>query len=600
MQIQLSVNGEKHEADVEPRLLLVHLLRENLRLTGTHIGCDTTHCGACTVLMDGRAGEVVHGVRGAGQRQAAHDRRGPGAGRHAPSAAGRLHGRARAAVRLLHAGHADDQLRVPRRRTPSPSEDDIRWAISGNLCRCTGYVNIVKAVQHAAASARAGRRVMAPQDDRPKSAAWATRMKRKEDPRFIRGKGTYVDDVKLPGMLYLDIVRSPYAHAKIVKIDASEGAGACPACWRSSPARTWPSTTCTGCRRSCRTPRWCCRSRRSCTRRRKSPPCSPPVATPPPTARPWWRSSTSRCRWSSIPQKALEPGAPVLRTDKKDKKDNHIWHWEWGDRAATDRAFAEAASPSRRTSTSRASTWPRSRRAAASPTSTRSTGKLTVWMTTQAPHAHPHGVRAGGRPRRPGRAQDPDHLARHRRRLRRQGAGLSRLRDRGGRLGAHRQAGEVDRGPHGEPPGRLASRATITSPPSWRRARTARSPRCASRRWPTTATPTPRANPSKFPAGLFHVCTGSYDLKAAHVEVDGVYTNKPPGGIAYRCSFRVTEAVHTIERMVDIMAHELEGRPGRVPDEELHQAGAVPLQVGARAGSTTAATTRARCRRPWT
>jgi aerobic carbon-monoxide dehydrogenase large subunit len=65
------------------------------------------------------------------------------------------------------------------------------------------------------------------------------------------------------------------------------------------------------------------------------------------------------------------------------------------------------------------------------------------------------------------------------------------------------------------------------------------------------------ANPSKFPAGLFHVCTGSYDLKAAHVEVDGVYTNKPPGGIAYRCSFRVTEAVHTIERMADLMAHEL-------------------------------------------
>jgi carbon-monoxide dehydrogenase large subunit len=69
------------------------------------------------------------------------------------------------------------------------------------------------------------------------------------------------------------------------------------------------------------------------------------------------------------------------------------------------------------------------------------------------------------------------------------------------------------------------------------------------------------ANPSKFPAGLFHICTGSYDFKAAHVEVDGVYTNKPPGGIAYRCSFRVTEAVHAIERMADIMAHELNMDP---------------------------------------
>src|SRR5439155_12407362 len=65
------------------------------------------------------------------------------------------------------------------------------------------------------------------------------------------------------------------------------------------------------------------------------------------------------------------------------------------------------------------------------------------------------------------------------------------------------------------------------------------------------------ATPSKFPAGLFSISTGSYDLKAAHIAVDAAYTNKPPGGIAYRCSFRVTEAVHTIERMVDIMAHEL-------------------------------------------
>ena len=103
------------------------------------------------------------------------------------------------------------------------------------------------------------------------------------------------------------------------------------------------------------------------------------------------------------------------------------------------------------------------------------------------------------------------------------------------------------------------------------------------------------ANPSKFPAGLFHVCTGSYDLKAAHVEVDGVYTNKPPGGIAYRCSFRVTEAVHTIERMADLMAHQLGDGSGRVPDEELHQARAVPLQVGARLGVRQRQLRAARC-----
>ena len=126
------------------------------------------------------------------------------------------------------------------------------------------------------------------------------------------------------------------------------------------------------------------------------------------------------------PYKALEPGAPVLRTDKEDKKDNHIWHWEAGDRAATDKAFAEAdVTVASRTCTSRASTSPRSRPAAAWRTSTGSTGKLTVYMTTQAPHAirTVFALVAGTSALR---REDPDHLAGHRRRLRRQGAGLSR------------------------------------------------------------------------------------------------------------------------------------------------------------------------------
>ncbi len=99
------------------------------------------------------------------------------------------------------------------------------------------------------------------------------------------------------------------------------------------------------------------------------------------------------------------------------------------------------------------------------------------------------------------------------------------------------------------------------------------------------------ANPSKFPAGLFRVCTGSYDLKAAHVEVDGVYTNKPPGGIAYRCSFRVTEAVHTIERMADIMAHELGMTRPSSGSRTSSSRSSFPTSRPS-AGSTTAATTR--------
>ena len=155
MHIQLSVNGEKHEADVEPRLLLVHLLRENLRLTGTHIGCDTTHCGACTVLMDGRAvksctvfavqanGKQLMTVEGLEQNGTLH-----------PLQAGFM------AEHGLQCGYCTPGMLMTSyaflQKHPKPSEDDIRWAFSGNLCRCTGYVNIVKAVQHAAAALAQG------------------------------------------------------------------------------------------------------------------------------------------------------------------------------------------------------------------------------------------------------------------------------------------------------------------------------------------------------------------------------------------------------------------------------------------------------------
>jgi aerobic carbon-monoxide dehydrogenase small subunit len=155
MRIQLSVNGEKHEADVEPRLLLVHLLRENLRLTGTHIGCDTTHCGACTVLMEGRAvksctvfavqanGKQLMTVEGLEQNGTLH-----------PLQAGFM------AEHGLQCGYCTPGMLMTSfaflQKNPTPSENDIRWAISGNLCRCTGYVNIVKAVQHAAAALAQG------------------------------------------------------------------------------------------------------------------------------------------------------------------------------------------------------------------------------------------------------------------------------------------------------------------------------------------------------------------------------------------------------------------------------------------------------------
>ena len=155
MQVRLSINGEQHEADVEPRLLLVHMLRDVLRLTGTHIGCDTTHCGACTILMDGRPvksctmfavqarGKQLMTVEGLEQNGKLH-----------PLQEGFM------AEHGLQCGYCTPGMLMTSyaflERHPSPSGDDIRWAISGNLCRCTGYVNIVKAVQHAAAKISQG------------------------------------------------------------------------------------------------------------------------------------------------------------------------------------------------------------------------------------------------------------------------------------------------------------------------------------------------------------------------------------------------------------------------------------------------------------
>jgi len=155
MLVKVVINGEKLEADVEPRLLLVHLIREVFRLTGTHIGCDTTHCGACTVLLDGRAvksctvfavqahGREIKTVEGLEQDGKLH-----------PLQEGFMeeHG--------LQCGYCTPGMLMTSyaflKKNPAPTEDDIRWAISGNLCRCTGYVNIVKAVQHAAAKLAQG------------------------------------------------------------------------------------------------------------------------------------------------------------------------------------------------------------------------------------------------------------------------------------------------------------------------------------------------------------------------------------------------------------------------------------------------------------
>ena len=148
-KITVTVNGQAQSAEVESRLLLVHFIRENLRLTGTHIGCDTSHCGACTVLLDDRPvksctmfavqanGRSVRTVEGLEQNGQLHPIQTGFKEEHGLQCGFCTPGMMMTATALLEGD-------------TSPTEEEIRFAISGNLCRCTGYVNIVKAIQHAA------------------------------------------------------------------------------------------------------------------------------------------------------------------------------------------------------------------------------------------------------------------------------------------------------------------------------------------------------------------------------------------------------------------------------------------------------------------
>ena len=147
--IKVTVNGEEHQATVESRLLLVHLLRENLRLTGTHIGCDTTHCGACTILLDGQPVKscTVLAVQADGRQLTTVEGLEKDGKLHAlQEGFWEEHG--------LQCGYCTPGMLMTScallERNKKPTELEIREAISGNLCRCTGYVNIVKAIQSAA------------------------------------------------------------------------------------------------------------------------------------------------------------------------------------------------------------------------------------------------------------------------------------------------------------------------------------------------------------------------------------------------------------------------------------------------------------------
>jgi carbon-monoxide dehydrogenase large subunit len=251
------------------------------------------------------------------------------------------------------------------------------------------------------------------------------------------------------------------------------------------------------------------------------------------------------------PKKALED--QIIVRDDKEKKTNHVWHWEAGDKEATDKVFSEAAHVVEQ--------YMHIPRIHVSSIETcgmvanynKATEQMQIYMTSQAPHAH-RTVFAlvSGLPEQKIQIISPDI-----------GGGF------GGKVPVYpgyvccAVASLVT----GKPVKWIEDRSENLQADSFARdyhitAQLAADDkgRITGLRVKTTAdcgAADAAANPSKFPAGLYSICTGSYDMKAAHIAVDGVYTNKPPGGVAYRCSFRVTEAVHMIERMTDILAHEL-------------------------------------------
>jgi carbon-monoxide dehydrogenase large subunit len=385
------------------------------------------------------------------------------------------------------------------------------------------------------------------------------RMKRKEDARFLRGQGRYVDDIQLPGMLHGAVLRSPVAHARIVSIDTS-AAQAHPKVKAVITGRdleglrlAWVPTLSADTQAVLATDKV----------RFQGQEVAFVVADDRYAARD--ALELIDVEYEQLPavidaRRALDPDAPVIRDDIEGKRDNFIFDWESGDRASTDAVFARAD-----VVVAQDMLYPRVHPA---PMETCGAvadfdsvnGKLTLWETTQAPHAH-RTVYAlvAGLPEHKIRVISPDI-----------GGGF------GNKVGIYPGyvCAVVGSILTGKPVKWMEDRSENLMSTSFARDYVMHGEIAATREGKILGVRVDviadhgafngTAQPTKFPAGFFHVFTGSYDLEAAHCHVRGVYTNKAPGGVAYACSFRVTEAVYLVERMVDMLAAELRADPAEL------------------------------------
>ena len=392
------------------------------------------------------------------------------------------------------------------------------------------------------------------------------RMLRKEDVRFVRGKGNYVDDVKLPGMLFGAFLRSPYAHARIISIDtsAAEAHPKVRAVITGATLETlglaWMPTMSYDTQAVMATDKV----------RFQGQEVAFVVAEDKYSARDAIELITVEYEPLAVvmdAKRALDADAPVIRDDKEGKTDNHIFDWEAGDKATTDAAFASAD-----VVVSQDMLYPRSHPAPMETCGSVAdmnpvTGKLTLWCNTQAPHAH-RTVYAmvAGLPEHKIQVIAPDI-----------GGGFGNkvpiypgyvlsvvgsivtgkpvkwMEDRSENLMStgfardYHMHGEIAATRDGTIVGLrvdvLADHGAFNA----------------------------TAQPTNYPAGFFHIFTGSYNFGAAHCMVKGVYSNKAPGGVAYACSFRITEAVYLVERIVDCLADELGMDPAEIRMKNLLQ-----------------------------
>ena len=378
------------------------------------------------------------------------------------------------------------------------------------------------------------------------------RVPRKEDARFVRGLGTFTDDIALPGMLHGAILRSPLAHARIRSVDTT-----------AAEAHPKVRAVITGATLAERQLAWMPTLSRDVQAvlatdkvRFQGQEVAFVVAEDGYAARD--ALELIDVEYEPLPvvadaTRALDPDAPVIRDDLAGQRDNHIFDWSAGDQAATGAVFAAAD-----VIVTQDLLYPRSHPA---PLETCGivadldpvSGKLTLWTTSQAPHAHrTMYALLAGLPEHKIRIISPDI-----------GGGFgNKVPVYPGYLCA-----VVGSMLTGQPVKWVEDRSENLMSTAFARdyhmhgeiaaTRDGRILGLRARVLADHGAFNGSAQPTKFPAGFFHIFTGSYDLQAAYCEVTGVYTNKAPGGVAYSCSFRIAEGVYLVERMVDLLAAEL-------------------------------------------